>query len=270
MRFGVLLRDRWPDDAVLAEELGFDLVWIDESDAPAPLAVAAAVAPRTSGIRIVTAVAAGPNPVTLAEEAAVADLASGGRLVLALGGDDEALLRESVELLFHAFAARPFRHEGPRWPTPARLPEHERAEQRIRVTPPPAQLELPIWLRGEAACAVARAGNLAFVAEGPGAAAEWSVLDVSLGLAARRLRRPALRPLDVAGDGALDADALVAALRREQDAWGLDVAVLAPPAGLAPAAHERCLRTVATAVRPRLQLDRLPDGLDAYWRTRSE
>ncbi len=116
-----------------AEELGFDLAWIEEARALAPLVVAAALAPRTSGIRIAASVGAGPNPVTLAEEAAVADLALGGRLVLAVGSGDEELLQETVELLYHAFAARPFTHAGPRWRAPARLAEHERAEEELRL-----------------------------------------------------------------------------------------------------------------------------------------
>jgi alkanesulfonate monooxygenase SsuD/methylene tetrahydromethanopterin reductase-like flavin-dependent oxidoreductase (luciferase family) len=258
MRLGIVLQAPWGDDAALAEELGFDLAWIEEADALAPLVVAAAVAPATSGIRIGASVAAGPNPVALAEESAVADLASGGRLVLAVGSDDEELLRETVELLFHAYAARPFRHEGPRWRAPARLAEHELAEKRLRVTPPPAQLEPTVWLHGAAAPAVARASGLAFIGNGR---PDWDALERELGLAAARLRRPALVPVDAEPEVA----SLVDALLHEQAEWGMDVAILRLPAGLSRAARERALRAIAVDVRPRLQLDRLPAGLEQHW-----
>jgi alkanesulfonate monooxygenase SsuD/methylene tetrahydromethanopterin reductase-like flavin-dependent oxidoreductase (luciferase family) len=237
VRLGLVLQPPWADDAALAEELGFDLVWIEED---AALVVAAALAPVTSGIRVVASVAAGPNPVVIAEEAAVADLALNGRLVLAVHGDDEALLHETVELLFHAFAARPFRHEGERWRAPARLPEHEHAEARMRVTPPPAQLEPTIWLHGDAAPAVARESGLAFVG---GGAREP-------GLATQRQRRPAFFTEP-------DVDTLL----RAQSEWGMDIAILRLPAD----ERERTLRTIARDVRPRLQIDRLPAGVEQHW-----
>jgi alkanesulfonate monooxygenase SsuD/methylene tetrahydromethanopterin reductase-like flavin-dependent oxidoreductase (luciferase family) len=230
VRFGLVLEQPWADDAVLAEELGFDLVWIEDD---AALVVAAALAPATSGIRVVASLAAGPNPVAIAEEAAVADLALNGRLVLAVHSDDEALLRETVELLFHAFAARPFRHEGERWRAPARLPEHEHAEQRMRVTPAPAQLEPTIWLHGEAAPAVAQEFGLAFVGGGSGL----------------RARRPGFF-----------TDPDVDTLLRAQAGWGMDVAVLRVPRDE--------LARIAREVRPRVQLDRLPPGLEAHWDAR--
>ena len=248
-----------------AEELGFDLAWIEEARALAPLVVAAALAPRTSGIRIAASVGAGPNPVTLAEEAAVADLALGGRLVLAVGSGDEELLQETVELLYHAFAARPFTHAGPRWRAPARLAEHERAEGRMRVTPPPAQLEPTVWLCGQAGPAVARRSGVAFVAGAGDARAQWDVLERELGLAAWRVRRPASIAVDVDVHGRFDVPHLVESLRREQSAWGMDVAVLELPPALEPAARERSVRTIAGSVRPRVQIDRLPAGLEEHW-----
>jgi alkanesulfonate monooxygenase SsuD/methylene tetrahydromethanopterin reductase-like flavin-dependent oxidoreductase (luciferase family) len=264
MRFGIALQAPWEDDATLLEELGFDLVWIDERVAPAPLIVAGALAATTRGIRIAASLASGPHPVSLAEEAAVADLASGGRLVLVLGADDEELLRETVELLFHAFAARPFTHRGARWQAPAGLPEHERAEARMRVTPAPAQLEPSIWLRGTAGPPVSSLAAIAFVAEQEDASEQWTLLERDLGLAAQRLRRPALVRIDVAGTGELDAEVLVRSLRRRQQAWGMDVAILELPE-LDARARRRALRSIATDVRPRLQLDHLPVGLEQHW-----
>jgi alkanesulfonate monooxygenase SsuD/methylene tetrahydromethanopterin reductase-like flavin-dependent oxidoreductase (luciferase family) len=258
MRLGVVLQEPWAEDAALAEELGFDLVWIEEREAFAPLVVAAAVGAVTSGIRIVASVGAGVHPVTLAEEAAVADLATGGRLALAVGDDDDELLAETVDVLFQAFAARPFRHEGPRWRIPANLPEHEHAEERVRVTPPPAQLEPTIWLTGAAAPAVGRSRGLSFVSEG---GQGWPEAERALGPAAARLRRIGFAAVDVP----VEPEPLVQRLLAGREAWGLDVAVLTLSS--VGDARREALRVVVQQVRPRLQLNRVPAGLQAQWQS---
>jgi alkanesulfonate monooxygenase SsuD/methylene tetrahydromethanopterin reductase-like flavin-dependent oxidoreductase (luciferase family) len=268
MRLGVVLRAPWAADAARAEELGFDLGWIDERVAPAPLVAAASIAPATGGLRVVASLAAGPHPVTLAEEAAVADLTLGGRLVLALHADEELLLAETVELLHQAFAARPFRHAGPRWTVPEQRPEHQGVPDRVRITPAPAQLELPIWLGGAAAAAVsARHGESLVGGVEDGAASmltAWTAVATALGGAAARLRRPALR---AAGrpDGSLDVPSLVAALRDDRDTWGMDVAVLELPQAASDSARDALLCAIAHEVRPRLQLATLPDGVEDWW-----
>jgi alkanesulfonate monooxygenase SsuD/methylene tetrahydromethanopterin reductase-like flavin-dependent oxidoreductase (luciferase family) len=242
MRLGVVLPEPLGDAAAEAESLGFDLAWIDGRVSPAPLVAAGWLAPRTSGIRIVAEVSAGPHPVALAEEAAVADLATGGRLVLVVGSDDAELLVETVDLLFLALAARPFAHTGPRWRVPARLPEHEHVEERVRVTPAPAQLELPVWVTGSAGRAVAVSHGIPFVDRD------------GTGIASGRVR-PAIRVVDSA-----DPDSLVAALRTERAAWGLDTVVLEASRGSWP--------QLAGEVRARLQLDRLPEGLERHFAER--
>jgi alkanesulfonate monooxygenase SsuD/methylene tetrahydromethanopterin reductase-like flavin-dependent oxidoreductase (luciferase family) len=79
--------------AVLAEEVGFDAVWVcehhftDSGYLPAPFVALAALAERTRRVSVGTDVMLPSmwDPVRFAEEAAVVDQLSAGRLVLALG-----------------------------------------------------------------------------------------------------------------------------------------------------------------------------------------
>lgn len=82
------------DLAVAAEELGFASFWVAQHHGgalegllPSPLVLLAAVAGRTSTIRLGTAVVAASleHPIRLAEDAAVVDTLSGGRLELGIG-----------------------------------------------------------------------------------------------------------------------------------------------------------------------------------------
>src|SRR5712692_1237247 len=81
------------EEAVLAEELGFDCVWASEHhfspDAwnPSPFTFLAAVAARTERVRLGTYVLLLPlhNPLRIAEDVAVLDNISGGRVDLGVG-----------------------------------------------------------------------------------------------------------------------------------------------------------------------------------------
>lgn len=141
----------WPDlyarflDRVAAVETrGLDAVWTTEHHGFAdgyvsqPLVLSAAIAARTSRLRIGTAVVLAPlrHPRLLAEEAAIVDILSDGRLELGIGtgyrpdefemfGADRSRRLETLEL-----CAR-------------QLPE---LWDGGGVTPPPVQSPLPIWL----------------------------------------------------------------------------------------------------------------------------
>jgi probable F420-dependent oxidoreductase len=161
--------------ARLAEELGFDDVWVSDhlvipKDQPYPapylfdplmsLAFAAAV---TSTIGIGTSVLVGPqytSPLALANSLATLDNMSGGRLTVGLGigwsrAEYDALhapfdhrgarLDEIIDLLRTTWRDDPATHEG-----------HRYAFHDIRVLPKPAH-EVPIWVGGNSDGAYQRA-----------------------------------------------------------------------------------------------------------------
>jgi alkanesulfonate monooxygenase SsuD/methylene tetrahydromethanopterin reductase-like flavin-dependent oxidoreductase (luciferase family) len=220
----------------------------------APLVAASALAASVPELLLAVEVELGAiHPLRLAEQAAVVDLVSGGRLVLVArpAPTVERHYGEALDLLRSALTARPFRFEGERWRVPAELPENQHnREQRVRMTPAPAQVRLELWGAGEQA-AEALARGLGYLAEqdAPALEALWTTGAAPALLGAPRARRETL-VLD-------DPAALVQRLRAGRAAFGQDWAVVR---GGAAEAH-----VLGTRVRPRIQLDRLTVGLEQYW-----
>ena len=148
------------DFAVAAEQAGLDEVWLtehhfaDDGYCPALMPVAAAIAARTTRIRIGTKVLLMPfhNPLRLAEDAAIVDIISGGRLDIGIAagyrheefagfGIDRrergARTREGIDVLELALSGEPFSYRG-----------RFHAVDAVRVSPPPVQRPVPIWVGG--------------------------------------------------------------------------------------------------------------------------
>lgn len=156
--------------AVVADELGFDSVWLTEhhfsrhgivSDS---LALLAHLAARTERVRLGTAVSVLPlhNPLRLAETAATVDLLSNGRLDLGVGrgyqvgefngfGVDMAekaeRFDEALAILRRAWSsAEPFDHDG----------TYFRYEQAAPQPRPVQQPHVPIWVATDSAAGLAQ------------------------------------------------------------------------------------------------------------------
>lgn len=141
-----------------AERLGAGSAWVTEHHLfedgylPQPLTFAAAIAARTSRIRIGTSVLLAPlrPAIQILEEATVVDIISGGRLELGLG----AGYRVPEFSAFGAdFDAR-YRVTG------ERIAEIRSLLASGRITPPPIQDPLPLWLGAMGPAAARRAGTL--------------------------------------------------------------------------------------------------------------
>ena len=289
MRFGLVLAGEGgtcltdlSEQAAHAEQNGFDLVWIGPDTFPdagpaGSVLVAAALAPTVPTLRIGVSVGIGDvNPIYPAEDLAVADLVANGRILAAaypVSGYEERFA-EALDVLQFAHASRPFRHEGHVWRIPANLKENlYNIEYKVRVTPSPAQLELPIWLEGAAAFDNAAGRCLSVLGSADQAteeiAAGWSSMAERLGpLALQRLRRSRRLRLDVTADGKIDPDRIVKVLESERAAWGMDVVLWELPVGLDRPQRQQAVENLGHRVWPRVQLDRLPQGLVVEWARR--
>jgi len=170
--FGDLYHDAF-EQIDLAENLGFDSIWLtehhftDDGYLPSLLPMAAAIASRTKRLTIGTYVLLAPfiHPLKLAEDAAVVDVISNGRLRLGLGQGyraeefagfgvphSERLGRtlETIEILRRAWSGERFSFNG----------EHFHFTD-VRVLPKPMSRPYPELLCGAGARkAIERAARL--------------------------------------------------------------------------------------------------------------
>ncbi|MEX2081374.1 MAG: LLM class flavin-dependent oxidoreductase [Dehalococcoidia bacterium] len=155
-----------------AESLGFDDIWttehhfVEDGYSPSLMAVCAAIAAKTTKVRVGTSVllALLHDPVRLAEDAATVDIISEGRLDLGIGlgyraeewrafGVDPrkrgAMLNEHISVVRAAWAEGPFTLRGEFF-----------GYEEIDVTPKPVQSPMPLWVAGLSEPAVKRAARL--------------------------------------------------------------------------------------------------------------
>ena len=147
------------DTCVLAEELGYDRVWLTEHHftaygRPANQLLAAHVAAKTERIRIGLAVIVLPfhHPLELAEDIAVLDHLSNGRVDFGVGRGNQPLefagfgvdmnkgyerYTESLAVMRKAWSEEAFSFEGDFWQFP-----------KLQVLPKPVQKPLPLWMVG--------------------------------------------------------------------------------------------------------------------------
>lgn len=159
-------------EAQAAERAGFDSFFLTEHHQepagyfPSPLPLAAAIAARTSTIRIGTGIAILPlyHPTRMAEDCAVVDIISKGRLILGVGmgyqeGDFAAfglnvrdrvsLFEEGIEIIRRAWTEEKLYFVGKRYTL-----------TNVMVTPKPLQKpHPPIWVAALGDEAMKRAGR---------------------------------------------------------------------------------------------------------------
>ena len=157
------------DQAEIAEAMGFDSFWLPENHftgpaaIPSPLMLLAAIASRTSRIRLGSTSYLLPirNPILAAEEVAVLDRLSGGRVILGIGRgfqdamfkifniptkQKRAIFRENLNTMISAWRGEPIeRHDG----------------QELFLSPLPVQQPYPpLWVAAFGPLAIKQAGQL--------------------------------------------------------------------------------------------------------------
>jgi alkanesulfonate monooxygenase SsuD/methylene tetrahydromethanopterin reductase-like flavin-dependent oxidoreductase (luciferase family) len=196
MDFGLLLAFRNPlqwrrpfadiyrehvDQAVYAEELGYDTIWTTEHHfaedgwSSSLLPILAGIATRTTRIRLGTFIILLPfhHPVRVAEDAATVDILSNGRLDLGVGQGDwlsefasfgisrkqrGSRFTESLNIIQKCFTQDSFSYAGEYWQL-----------ERIELSPKPVQQPgPPIWVAAMAENSVRRAARMGYHLAGSG------------------------------------------------------------------------------------------------------
>ena len=162
------------EQAVTAEWWGFDSVWAGEANfskvgfnSSSPV-VAAGIAQRTEFVRVGVMPTLGlVNAIYLAEEVACIDNIAAGRAIVAAqvpsaevargwGGSNSAeRIIDDIAVLRKAGGPNPFSHKSEFHTIPMENEIHVEARglDKISIQPKPAQLEMPLWLTGDAAAA---------------------------------------------------------------------------------------------------------------------
>jgi len=170
-------------DAVLAEALGFDSLWVAENhfsidrQCASPFVIAGVLAGATRCIRIgVFSILTFAHPLRVAEDAATLDLMSGGRLMLCFGtgyrpeefaafgiamDGKGARFRECLDVIQKAWAG-PFAHHGKHFQIPAAVEGAPAVLGEVSVLPQPLQASMPIWMAAFGNVGVKRAARLGY------------------------------------------------------------------------------------------------------------
>ena len=198
MNFGLLLAFRSPkqwsrpfneiyaehiEQAVYAEELGYDTIWTTEHHfaedgwSPSLLPILSAIAARTSTVRLGTFIIVLPfhHPVRVAEDAATVDIISNGRLDLGVRQgywlsefasfgvsrkQRASRLTEGVDIINKCFTEESFSYDGKYW----QLEDIELSPRSIQQPNP------PIWVAAMAENSVRRVARLGYHLAGSGGA----------------------------------------------------------------------------------------------------
>jgi alkanesulfonate monooxygenase SsuD/methylene tetrahydromethanopterin reductase-like flavin-dependent oxidoreductase (luciferase family) len=170
-------------DALLAEALGFDSLWVAENhfsvdrQCASPFVIAGVLAGATCRIRIgVFSILTFAHPVRVAEDAATLDLMSGGRLMLCFGtgyraeefaafgiamDGKGARFRECLDVIQKAWAG-PFVHHGKHFQIPAPVEGAPAESGEVSVLPQPLQASIPLWMAAFGNVGVKRAARLGY------------------------------------------------------------------------------------------------------------
>jgi alkanesulfonate monooxygenase SsuD/methylene tetrahydromethanopterin reductase-like flavin-dependent oxidoreductase (luciferase family) len=170
-------------DAMLAEELGFDSLWVAENhfavdrQCSSPFVIAGVLAGATRRIRVgVFSILTFAHPLRIAEDAATLDLMSGGRLMLCFGTgyrpeefaafdirmqSKGARFRECLDVVRKAWAG-PFTHHGKHFHIPSVTTDVSTGVDEVAVLPRPLQPGLPVWMAAFGKISVKRVARLGY------------------------------------------------------------------------------------------------------------